>query len=66
MARFRILDQTSHLEKRHVIHVHWTGNNNNNNSNNNNNNNDDDDDGLLKYTWGHKNYELQCAYISYN
>ena len=29
------------------------------------NNNDDDDDGLLKYTWWHKNYELQCAYISY-
>ena len=27
-----------------------------------NNNND----GLLKYTWWHKNYELQCAYISYN
>ena len=23
-------------------------------------------DGLLKYTWWHKNYELQCAYISYN
>ena len=21
---------------------------------------------LLKYTWWHKNYELQCAYISYN
>ena len=32
-----------------------------NNNNNNNNNN-----GLLKYTWWHKNYELQCAYISYN
>ena len=28
----------------------------------NNNNND----GLLKYTWWHKNYELQSAYISYN
>ena len=30
MARFRILDQTSHshvqFRKRHVIHVHWTGN----------------------------------------
>ena len=23
-------------------------------------------DVLLKYTWWHKNYELQCAYISYN
>ena len=40
--------------------------NNNNNNNNNNNDDDDDDDGLLKYTLWHKNYELQCAYISYN
>ena len=23
-------------------------------------------DGLLKYTWWHKNYELQFAYIRYN
>ena len=37
-------------------------NNNNNNKNNNNNNNN----GLLKYTWWHENYELQCNYISYN
>ena len=26
-------------------------------------NNNNDDDGLLKYTWWHKNYELQCAYM---
>ena len=26
----------------------------------------DDNNGLLKYTRWHKNYEIQCAYISYN
>ena len=31
--------------------------------NNNNNNNKNNNNGLLKYTWWHKNYELQCAYI---
>ena len=29
-------------------------------NNNNNNNNDNNNNGLLKYTWWHKNYELQC------
>ena len=27
---------------------------------------DNNKNGLLKYLWWNKNYELQCAYISYN